>query len=115
MLAPDDKVQAIQSFHNEIRKVAALSDGDEQQSVGRFKLCQIANMDQTLFHKQRYICRYRRQNCMDSWRSFGYGQASVQVTLFADGEARVKPLVIFKGHAEGFPSKREFDTILGVE
>ena len=45
--APDDKVQAIQSFHNDIRKVAALSDGDEQHSVGRFKLCQIANMDQT--------------------------------------------------------------------
>ena len=33
--APDDKVQAIRSFHSEIRKVAILSDRDEQHSVCR--------------------------------------------------------------------------------
>ena len=31
--APEDKVQAIQSFHIEIRKLAAVSE-DEQHSVG---------------------------------------------------------------------------------
>ena len=31
--APDDKVKAIQSFHREICKVAALSDGDERRTI----------------------------------------------------------------------------------
>ena len=51
---------------------------------------------------------------MDSWRSFGYGQASVQVTLFTDGE-ELSHLSSSKDKAEGFPSKRRFDMILGFE
>ena len=48
--APEDKVQDIQSFHSEIRKLAAVSEGDEQHIVGRFKLCQIATWTRHLSH-----------------------------------------------------------------
>ena len=44
---PADKMDLIKQFHREIRKAGAVGEGDEQQSVERFKLSQITNMDQT--------------------------------------------------------------------
>ena len=43
---PQDKEAAIQEFHRQIREVQAPSEGDGPQEE-QFKLCQIANVDQT--------------------------------------------------------------------
>ena len=96
-------MQAIRNFHNDIRKLAAGNGEDELCDVGRFKLSQIANMDQTpLPFSFTSGDTYPDTGDKTVWIRGGASgmdkcQCTVQVTLFADGEARVKLLVIFKG------------------
>ena len=90
---PADKMDLIKQFHREIRKSGAIGEGDEQQSVGRFKLSQVANMDQTplLFS----FCEgpiYADTGEKTVWVRggasgiMGKRQCTVQLTIFADGE-----------------------------
>lgn len=44
---PEHYLPGMQSFHQFIRKVAKPKDYEEHKDIGRFKLANIANMDQT--------------------------------------------------------------------
>ena len=46
----NDKEESIRVFHLNIRQQARLRSGEELRDIGRYKLSQIANMDQTPFH-----------------------------------------------------------------
>ena len=106
-------MQAIRNLHKEIRKLAARNGEDEQCDVGRFKLSQIANMDQTpLPFSFTNGDTYADTGDKTVWIRRGASgmdkrQCSVQVTLFADGKARVKPLVIFKGQGRRIPFREK--------
>ena len=110
---PADKMDLIRQFHREIRKTAAVGEGDEQQSVGRFKLSQIANMDQTPLPFS--FCEgptYADTGEKTVWVRGGASgmekrQCTVQLTIFADGEPRVKPLIIFKGKGPRIPFREK--------
>jgi hypothetical protein len=71
--------------------------------VGRYKLSEIANMDQTPlafeFQKGRtYADKGSRTVTLRTARSgWDKRQATLQVIVFADGVNRCKPLLIFKG------------------
>ena len=106
-------MQAIRSFHNDIRKLAAGNGEDEQCDVGCFKLSQIANMDQTpLPFSFTNGDTYADTGDKTVWiRGGALGmdkrQCTVQLTLFADREARVKLLVIFKGQGRRIPFREK--------
>ena len=97
----DDKKSAVRSFHKTIREIAC--DGEQTGQVGRFELHQVANVDQTPLP----FCfadgaTYADTGDSTVWvRGGGSGlekrQCTVQLTLFADGKTRVKPLIIFRG------------------
>ena len=103
------RLQAIRSFHNEIRKLAAVSGGDEQCDVGWFKLSQIANIDQTplpFSFTSGDTYTDTREKSVDLCRSFRYGQASMHCSSDAVcwwRSKRVKPLAIFKGQGRRIP------------
>jgi hypothetical protein len=98
---PSDKIEAIQQFHLSIRRLA--DEPRPMHPVGRFSLCQIANVDQTPLP----FAFSSGGTYADTWdktvwvRGGASGldkrQFTAQITLFADGVPRVKPLLIFKG------------------
>ena len=98
-----DKEGSIQTFHRELRKLATPAEGESPKEVGRFGLHQIANMDQTPLP----FCftdgtTYDQTGAQTVWVRGGASgldkrQCTVQLTIFADGRARVKPLIIFRG------------------
>jgi hypothetical protein len=71
--------------------------------VGRFLLSNILNMDQTplpweYLEGRTYEFKGKRTVWVRSKKSgWGKRQATIQLTIFADGVARVKPLIIFRG------------------
>ena len=79
------------------------SDETDGPIEERFGLHQIANMDQTpLPFSFTSGPTYDTTNSSTVWvRGEASGldkrQSTVQLTVFADGEARVKPLLIFRG------------------
>ena len=92
----------IRSFHQEIRRVAA-SEAAETGQLGKFSLATIANVDQTplpfTFNKGQ---GYDQKGAKTVWHcgaqsGFDKRQCTVQLTIFADGEPRIKPLLIFRG------------------
>ena len=96
-----DKREAIQQFHRTIRKLAA--EERPTRPVRRFTLKQIANVDQTpLPFSFTNGGTYADTGDKTVWVRGGASgldkrQCTAQITLFADGEPRVKPLLIFKG------------------
>ena len=96
-----DKREAIQQFHRAIRKIA--HEERPTRAVGRFMPRQIANVDQTpLPFSFTSGGTYTDTGDKTVWvRGAASGldkrQCTAQITLFADGEPRVKPLLIFKG------------------
>lgn len=98
-----DKVETIRAFHHTIRRLAKPGEGQPTEDVGRFKLSQIANMDQTPLP----FCftdgsTYEERGNQTVWvRGAASGldkrQCTVQLTIFADSKPRVKPLIIFRG------------------
>ena len=98
-----DKVETIRAFHHTIRRLAKPGEGQPMEDIGCFKLYQIANMDQTPLP----FCftdgsTYKETGNQTVWvRGAASGldkwQCTVQLTIFADGEPRVKPLIIFRG------------------
>lgn len=91
----------IQEFHKLIRKVQLPESGDGAQEE-RFLSHQIANVDQTpLPFSFTQGPTYETTNASSVWvRGAASGldkcQCTVQVTIFADGVPRVKPLLLFK-------------------
>ena len=71
--------------------------------LGRFKLSQIGNVDQTplplTFTDGKTYDDMGTSNVWVCSGSSGFDkrQYSVQLTIFADGESRVKPLIISRG------------------
>ena len=99
---PSDHEIKIRSFHQEIRRVAA-SEAAETRQLGKFSLATIANVDQTplpfTFNKGQ---GYDQKGAKTVWRcgaqpGLDKRQFTVQLTIFADGEPRIKPLLIFRG------------------
>lgn len=94
---------AIRDFHHNIRRLAKRQPGDEQNDVGRYKLSHIANMDHTpLPFSFADGPTYSETGASTVWVRGGASgmdkrQCTVQLTIFADGVPRVKPLIIFHG------------------
>ena len=98
---PTDKCTAIQQFHQLIRRTAR--EGNQVGQLGQWTLSNIANMDQTplpfTFSDGE---TYADKGDHSVWVRGGASdlekrQCTVQLTIFADGETRVKPLVLFRG------------------
>lgn len=100
---PEHYQPVIQSFHQFIRKVAEPKDYEKLEDVGRFKLANIANMDQTpMPFEIGTSATYNEVGARTVWvKSLGSGldkrQATVQLTVHADGEPQTLPMVIFRG------------------
>ena len=101
---PDDKRGAIQNFHRSIRRAA--KEGEQIGPLGRWTARHIANMDQTPL--PFIFCSgetYTDTGERSVWVRGGASglekrQCTVQLTLFVDGEPRVKPLLIFRGQGK---------------
>lgn len=99
---PSTKVDSIRSFHHFIRDQAA--KGNCIGPLGKWKVSGIANMDQTPieFDMCAKGSTYESRGVKSVWvKSSGSGldkrQATVQLTIFADGVKRVQPLIVFRG------------------
>lgn len=99
---PADMEDKIRAFHLEIRRVAASTDSDG--SLGKFQLSTIANVDQTplpfTFNSGQGYNKTGEKTFWHRGAASGLDkrQCTVQLTIFADGEARVPPLLIFRGN-----------------
>lgn len=101
-VVPSTKVDDIRSFHLFIREQAV--KGICIGPLGKWKTSGIANMDQTPieFDMCAKGATYESRGAKSVWvKSSGSGldkrQATVQLTIFADGIKRVKPLIVFRG------------------
>ena len=76
---------------------------DSVRGVGRYLLANILNMDQTplpweYLEGRTYDFMGKKTVWVHSKKSgWGKRQATIQLTVFADGIARVKPLIIYRG------------------
>lgn len=87
-----DKESAVRLFHRNIRHIAL--QGEQAEKVGKFVLHQIANVDQTHLP----FCFAEGSTYTDTGdKTVWVRGCTAQITLFADGKARVKPLLIFWG------------------
>lgn len=98
---PDNKRSAIQHFHRSIREKA--KKGTSVGSLGKWTKRQIANVDQTpLPFTFTEGSTYADKGEKSVWVVGGASgldkrQCTAQLTVFADGEPRVKPMLIFRG------------------
>ena len=98
---PADMEDKIRAFHLEIRRVAASKDSGEP--LGKFQLSTIANVDQTplpfTFNSGQGYNKTGEKTVWHRGATSGLDkyQCTVQLTIFADGEERVPPLLIFRG------------------
>lgn len=98
---PSDLEENIRYFHQDIRRVA--STGEKVGPLGQFSLSTIANVDQTplpfTFNGGQ---GYDQTGAKTVWhRGAASGlekrQCTAQLAIFADGEPRIKPMLIFRG------------------
>ena len=109
--SPKDKEAAIMNFHRQIREIQ-LGDGKGDGPLEeRFGLNAIANVDQTplpfSFTKGQ---TYETTNSSTVWVRGGQSgldkrQCTIQLTIFADWEPRVKPFIIFRGKGKRISMK----------
>ena len=98
---PADMEDQIRAFHLEIRRIAASTDSDEP--LGKLQLSNIANVDQTplpfTFNSEQGYNKMGEKTVWHRGAAFGLDkrQCTVQLTIFTDGEARIPPLLIFRG------------------
>jgi len=90
------------------REANEIFQSDEEAEIGRYRLSNICNMDQTPLPFEYLDGRtYNQQGDKTIWvqRSKQSGwdkrQATIQLTIFADGISRVKSLVFFRGQGIG--------------
>ena len=119
---------SIQQFYRYIRQTATNKQRDflgiQAGAAGPWDLNQIANIDQTSLEScfNTKGATYSTTGEKTVWaRSTGSGhdkmQCTVQLTVFADGEPRMKPLLIFKGTGQRIPEKetRQYDSRVVVK
>ena len=103
---PENKQDVIQEFHKFIRRGNAIRGAGRKQrqtSLGKWNLSTIANMDQTPMpfscgNGKTYDKKGKKTIWVKGVRSgLEKRQCTVQLTVFADGKPRVKPMIIFKG------------------
>jgi len=108
---PANHVEAIRRFHHFIRRNA--KRGEIIAPTGKWDLSSIANMDQTPipfdFNNGK---TYDAAGAKTVWvRNTKSGldkrQATAQLTIYADGVKRVKPLVIFRGKGTRISTKEK--------
>ena len=98
---PEDKRSIIQQFHRSIREKA--KKGKSVGPQGKWTLRQVANVDQTpLPFTFTEGSTYADKGDKTVWVVGGASgldkrQCTAQLTVFADGEPRVKPMLIFRG------------------
>ena len=111
---PDDKRGAIQRFHRSIRRSA--KEGELVGPLGRWTPRNIANMDQTplpfTFCSGKTYDNTGERSVRVRGGASGLDkrQCTVQLTLFADSEPRVKPLLIFRGKGNELLCLSLYDT-----
>lgn len=99
--------------------------GDSPATIGRYRLQNICNMDQTplpfeYLEGQTYSPIGAKTIWVQSSKSNGWDkrQGTIQLTVFADGIPRVKPLVFFRGKGIGatvVAEKRLYDSRVEVK
>ena len=100
---PEQYCEAVQSFHQFIHKVGEPKEHEKDQHVGKFKLENIANMDQTpMPFEIGTDTTYNETGCRTVWvKSLGSGfdkrQATVQLTVHADRLPHTPPMIVFQG------------------
>ena len=100
-IKPNAMEGKIRAFHSEIRRVAA--SANSSAPLGKFQLSTIANVDQSplpfAFNGGQGYSRTGERSIWHCGSASGLDkrQCTVQLTIFADGDARVPPLVIFRG------------------
>ena len=105
--------EPIQSFHQFVRKVAELKDDKKVQDIGKFKLENIANMDQTpMPFEIGTDSTYSETGARTVWvKSLGSGldkrQATVQLTGHADGIPHPRPMIVFHGKGLRITTKEQ--------
>ena len=110
---PEEFREVIQSFHQFIRKVAEPKAHEQQYDVGKFKLANIANMDQTpMPFEVGTDSTYNDTGARTVWvKSLGSGldkrQATVQLTVHADGQPHTCPMIVFRGKGLQILSKEQ--------
>ena len=92
----------------QLRPDNALGLGDIPSTIGRYRLANICNMDQTplpfeYLEGQTYSKVGEKTIWAQSSSTSGWDkrQGTIQLTVFADGVPRVKPLVFFRGKGIG--------------
>jgi hypothetical protein len=92
--------------------ICGILRGPSIQVVGRFKLSEIGNMDQSplafeFLKGQTYEKRGERTVCLKGAKSgWEKRQCTLQIIVFADGVARCKPLLMFKGKPKSKDRRR---------
>jgi hypothetical protein len=116
---PDSKIEDIRSFHLFIRREAA--KGSSVGPLGKWALNNIANIDQTPLEFDVFAkgSTYDATGSTTIWvKTCGSGldkrQATVHLTIFADGIRRIKPLIIFKGKGTRISNEEKRDWDKGV-
>ena len=103
---PEDKRSVIQKFHSDIRRTA--NEGQKMGPLGQWTAHNIANMDQTplpfsFSDGETYADTGQRSVWVQGGPSgLEKRQCAVQLTIFADGTPRVKPLLIFRGKGKHY-------------
>ena len=101
---PEDKRSVIQMFHRTIRRLA--KEGQASGPLGQWTERNIANMDQTplpfTFSDGETYADTGEKSVWVRGGASGLEkrQCTAQLTTFADGVPRVKPLLIFRGKGE---------------
>ena len=112
---PENKMGPLKEFHRFIRRNAVRGAGSRQREspLGKWRLNTIANMDQTpmpfVFGGGK---TYTKKGSKTVWVRGGQSgldkrQCTVQLTIFADGQPRVKPMIIFKGKGKGIKEEEK--------
>ena len=127
---PSDFSDAILSWmrfnrrNSQLRLGSGQDSGDLEGDVGRYKLSNIVNMDQTPLPFEYLEGRTYNQKgektiwAQSSQSGWDKRQATIQLTVFADGVPRVKPLVFFRGKGVGstiLTEKESYDPRIEVK
>lgn len=105
---PTDYQNPIVDWARYNRRNSQLRPGDDPEAVGRYRLSNICNMDQTPLPFEFLTGQtYNTVGESTVWikgskqSSWDKRQATLQLTIFADAIPRVKPLIFFRGLGVG--------------
>ena len=108
-----DLFNTLANFSHFNRRNSQIRDGDRPATIGRYWLGNICNMDQTplpfeFLSTQTYNTKGEKtvwiKGATSGWEK---RQATLQLTVFADGGNYVKPLIFYRGKGLGPGVQRE--------